>query len=207
MHSRCAATFATSSLSPAAPCPPRPSQSSACPGRETHTAPQCRAASPPNHQRNNQKVMAHVLHALQPHADQVGRHAPHLFLLLHEADPSILSIHGLSAARNTAQRTCGCSCGCACALTRPSRTGSASAHPAGSASPLPSVCWCCGGAVCVCAPAAVDWSVCRAWFAAYGACLAAALSSFGLPSVCVCRTSCLPCCSPFPSLCRSAPHD
>ncbi|KAF8292986.1 mucin, putative, partial [Trypanosoma cruzi] len=43
--------------------------------------------------------------------------------------------------------------------------------------PLPSV--------CVCVPAAVDWSVCRAWCAAYGACLAAALSSCGLPSVCV----------------------
>ncbi|RNC52870.1 mucin TcMUC [Trypanosoma cruzi] len=51
--------------------------------------------------------------------------------------------------------------------------------------PLPSVCWCCGRAVCVCVPAAVDWSVCRAWCAAYGACLAAALSSCGVPSVCV----------------------
>ncbi|KAF5217050.1 hypothetical protein ECC02_010112 [Trypanosoma cruzi] len=57
-----------------------------------------------------------------------------------------------------------------------------------------------------CVPAAVDWSVCRAWCAAYGACLAAALSSCGVPSVCVCRTSLLPCCSPCPSLCRSAPH-
>ncbi|KAF5213881.1 mucin TcMUC [Trypanosoma cruzi] len=72
--------------------------------------------------------------------------------------------------------------------------------------PLPSVCWCCGRAVCVCVPVAVDWSVCRAWCAAYGACLAAALSSCGVPSVCVCRTSRLPCCSPCPSLCRSAPH-
>ncbi|KAF5219117.1 hypothetical protein ECC02_007893 [Trypanosoma cruzi] len=72
--------------------------------------------------------------------------------------------------------------------------------------PLPSVCWCCGRAVCVCVRAAVDWSVCRAWCAAYGACLAAALSSCGVPSVCVCRTSRLPCCSPCPSLCRSAPH-
>ncbi|KAF5218021.1 hypothetical protein ECC02_009092 [Trypanosoma cruzi] len=68
--------------------------------------------------------------------------------------------------------------------------------------PLPSVCWCCGRAVCVCVPAAVDWSVCRAWCAAYGACLAAALSSCGVPSVCVCRISRLPCCSPYPSLCR-----
>ncbi|ESS62421.1 putative trans-sialidase [Trypanosoma cruzi Dm28c] len=60
------------------------------------------------------------------------------------------------------------------------------------------------GCVCVCA--AVDWSVCFAWCAAYGACLAAALSSCGVPSVCVCCTSRLPCCSSFPSLCRSAPH-
>ncbi|KAF5224650.1 hypothetical protein ECC02_002290 [Trypanosoma cruzi] len=59
---------------------------------------------------------------------------------------------------------------------------------------------------CVCVHVAVDWSVCRAWCAAYGACLAAALSSCGVPSVCVCRTSRLPCCSPCPSLCRSAPH-
>ncbi|ESS62912.1 mucin TcMUC [Trypanosoma cruzi Dm28c] len=70
--------------------------------------------------------------------------------------------------------------------------------------PLPSVCCCCGRAVCV--PAAVDWSVCRAWCAAYGACVAAALSSCGVPSLCVCRTSRLPCCSPCTSLCRSAPH-
>ncbi|ESS64122.1 mucin TcMUC [Trypanosoma cruzi Dm28c] len=40
------------------------------------------------------------------------------------------------------------------------------------------------GCVCVC-PAAVEWSVCRAWCAAYGACLAAALSSCGVPSVCL----------------------
>ncbi|KAF5219401.1 hypothetical protein ECC02_007640 [Trypanosoma cruzi] len=62
------------------------------------------------------------------------------------------------------------------------------------------------GCVCVCVPVAVDWSVCRAWCAACGACLAAALSSCGVPSVCVCCTSRLPCCSPCPSLCRSAPH-
>ncbi|ESS59927.1 mucin TcMUC [Trypanosoma cruzi Dm28c] len=59
---------------------------------------------------------------------------------------------------------------------------------------------------CVCVRVAVDWSVCCAWCAAYGAFLAAALSSCGVLSVCVCRTSRLPCCSPFPSLCRSAPH-
>ncbi|ESS60850.1 mucin TcMUC [Trypanosoma cruzi Dm28c] len=39
------------------------------------------------------------------------------------------------------------------------------------------------GCVCVCV--AVDWSVCCAWCAAYGACLAASLSSCGVPSVCV----------------------
>ncbi|ESS55896.1 hypothetical protein TCDM_12609 [Trypanosoma cruzi Dm28c] len=39
------------------------------------------------------------------------------------------------------------------------------------------------GCVCVCA--AVDWSVCCVWCAAYGACLAAALSSCGVPSLCV----------------------
>ncbi|EKG00455.1 mucin TcMUC, putative, partial [Trypanosoma cruzi] len=43
--------------------------------------------------------------------------------------------------------------------------------------------------MCVCVPAAVEWSVCCAWCAAYGACLAAALSSCGVPSVCVCCTS------------------
>ncbi|ESS62946.1 mucin TcMUC [Trypanosoma cruzi Dm28c] len=59
---------------------------------------------------------------------------------------------------------------------------------------------------CVCVRVAVDWSVCCAWCAAYGACLAAALSSCGVPSLCVCCTSRLPCCSSCPSLCRSAPH-
>ncbi|ESS55968.1 hypothetical protein TCDM_12529 [Trypanosoma cruzi Dm28c] len=53
--------------------------------------------------------------------------------------------------------------------------------------------------VCVCVPVAVDWSVCRAWCAAHGACLAAALSSCGVPSVCVCRTSRL-------SVALHAPH-
>ncbi|RNC41575.1 hypothetical protein TcCL_NonESM08832 [Trypanosoma cruzi] len=42
----------------------------------------------PNHERNAQRVLSHVLHALQPPADQVGRHAQHLvvFLVL-GADP------------------------------------------------------------------------------------------------------------------------
>ncbi|RNC52785.1 hypothetical protein TcCL_ESM09941 [Trypanosoma cruzi] len=35
-----------------------------------------------NHERNAQRVLAHVPHALQPNADQVGRHAPHLVVLL-----------------------------------------------------------------------------------------------------------------------------
>ncbi|EKF28600.1 hypothetical protein MOQ_007646, partial [Trypanosoma cruzi marinkellei] len=43
----------------------------------------------PNHGRNAQRILAHVLHALQPHTDQAGRHALHLFvvLLLLGADP------------------------------------------------------------------------------------------------------------------------
>ncbi|EKF29380.1 mucin TcMUCII, putative [Trypanosoma cruzi marinkellei] len=51
-----------------------------------------------------------------------------------------------------------------------------------------SVCWCCGRAVCVCVcvPATVDWSVCRAWCAVYGACLAAALSYCVFCPLCVC---------------------
>ncbi|EKF27581.1 hypothetical protein MOQ_008690, partial [Trypanosoma cruzi marinkellei] len=47
MRSRCAATYAIPFRSPAAQCPPRPSQSPACHGHTTHTAPQCRAATPP----------------------------------------------------------------------------------------------------------------------------------------------------------------
>ncbi|RNC32536.1 hypothetical protein TcCL_Unassigned04843, partial [Trypanosoma cruzi] len=35
-----------------------------------------------NHERNAQRVLAHVLHALQPNADQVGRHALQLLVLL-----------------------------------------------------------------------------------------------------------------------------
>ncbi|ESS62360.1 hypothetical protein TCDM_09978 [Trypanosoma cruzi Dm28c] len=59
------------------------------------------------------------------------------------------------------------------------------------------------GCVCVCL---LPWNGVCVLCAAYGACLAAALSSCGVPSVCVCCTSRLSCCSPFPSLCRSAPH-
>ncbi|PWU89142.1 putative mucin TcMUCII [Trypanosoma cruzi] len=46
--------------------------------------------------------------------------------------------------------------------------------------PPPSVCCCCGRAVCVCACCRGLECVC-AWCAAYGACLAAALSSCGVP--------------------------
>ncbi|ESS61738.1 hypothetical protein TCDM_10658 [Trypanosoma cruzi Dm28c] len=54
-----------------------------------------------NHECSAQRVLAHVLHALQPPADQAGRHALHfVVLLLHEADPPSLSIHGLGAARD-----------------------------------------------------------------------------------------------------------
>ncbi|RNF03763.1 hypothetical protein TcG_11010 [Trypanosoma cruzi] len=54
-----------------------------------------------NHERSAQRVLAHVLHALQPHADQFGRHALHVVvLLLHEAGTPSLSIHSLGAARD-----------------------------------------------------------------------------------------------------------
>ncbi|ESS55531.1 hypothetical protein TCDM_12987 [Trypanosoma cruzi Dm28c] len=35
-----------------------------------------------NHERNAKRVLAHVLHALEPHADRVGRHALHLSVLV-----------------------------------------------------------------------------------------------------------------------------
>ncbi|EKF26384.1 hypothetical protein MOQ_009925, partial [Trypanosoma cruzi marinkellei] len=56
----------------------RPPDSSCAPA-----APQrpCRLSSP-IHERNAQRVLAHVLHALQPHADQAGSHALHLVALL-----------------------------------------------------------------------------------------------------------------------------
>ncbi|RNC32949.1 mucin TcMUC [Trypanosoma cruzi] len=66
--------------------------------------------------------------------------------------------------------------------------------------PPPSVCWCCGRAVCVCVPAAVDWSVCRVWCAAYGACLAAALSS------CVVCPPCVSAAPLFSSVALHVPH-
>ncbi|RNC61541.1 hypothetical protein TcCL_ESM00827 [Trypanosoma cruzi] len=104
MRSRCAAMSAISSLSPAAPFPP---QSPACPAAE-HT--QRHNVVPPllpNHERNAQRVLAHVLHALEPPADQVGRHEMHLVNLLWVgADPQILSIHGLGAARGCQEVPC-----------------------------------------------------------------------------------------------------
>ncbi|ESS62633.1 hypothetical protein TCDM_09687 [Trypanosoma cruzi Dm28c] len=61
-----------------------------------------------NHERNAQRVLAHVLHAPQPPADQVGRHALHLVVLVVlVADPHILSIHGLGAARGCRQEQLG----------------------------------------------------------------------------------------------------
>ncbi|EKG02236.1 hypothetical protein TCSYLVIO_006745 [Trypanosoma cruzi] len=58
-------------------------------------------------ERNAQRVLAHVLHAPQPPANQVGRHALHLVVLLVlGAHPHILSIHGLGAARGCRQEQC-----------------------------------------------------------------------------------------------------
>ncbi|RNC40339.1 hypothetical protein TcCL_NonESM10199 [Trypanosoma cruzi] len=87
MRSRRAATYATSSLSQAAPCPPRPSRSSPCHGRAQHTQRQ-NVVPPlcPNHEHNAQRVMAHVCHALQTPADQPHRHALHLVVLVVGAD-------------------------------------------------------------------------------------------------------------------------
>ncbi|RNC60370.1 hypothetical protein TcCL_ESM01871 [Trypanosoma cruzi] len=106
MRSRCATASATSSLSPAAPCPPRPSQSPACHCHATPTAPQCRAASPPNHEHNAQRVLAHVLHALQPHADQVGCHELHLVVLfVIVAAPQNLVAGGVAVLQEAAKRS------------------------------------------------------------------------------------------------------
>ncbi|EKF29312.1 hypothetical protein MOQ_006911 [Trypanosoma cruzi marinkellei] len=90
-----------------APCPPRPSQSPACPGHAQHT--QRHNVVPPllhNHERNAQRVLAHVLHVLQAHADQVGRHALHLVvvLLVLGADPPTSSQSTAWTLRETAKR-------------------------------------------------------------------------------------------------------
>ncbi|KAF5215457.1 mucin TcMUC [Trypanosoma cruzi] len=74
--------------------------------------------------------------------------------------------------------------------------------------PLPSVCWCCGRAVCVCV-CLLPWiGVCvvRGVRRTVHAWLLPSLLMWCALCVCVCRTSRLPCCSPCPSLCRSAPH-
>ncbi|RNC40171.1 hypothetical protein TcCL_NonESM10375 [Trypanosoma cruzi] len=88
--------------------------------------PQRHSVVPPllsNHERNTQRVQAHVLHALQPQADQVGRHELHLVVLrVLGADPHILSIHGL-VLREAAERrhVCGRSkCGETTATLTPS---------------------------------------------------------------------------------------
>ncbi|ESS63181.1 hypothetical protein TCDM_09049 [Trypanosoma cruzi Dm28c] len=53
-----------------------------------------------NHERKAQRVLAHVLHAPQPPADQVVRHALHLsVLVVLGAHLHIISIHDLGAAR------------------------------------------------------------------------------------------------------------
>ncbi|KAF5215850.1 hypothetical protein ECC02_010382 [Trypanosoma cruzi] len=82
MRSRCAATSATSSQFNSS-VSSTSSQSPACPGRATNTL---RHNVVPlllsNHERNAQRVLAHVLHALQPHADQAGRHALQLVVLV-----------------------------------------------------------------------------------------------------------------------------
>ncbi|RNC53034.1 hypothetical protein TcCL_ESM09681 [Trypanosoma cruzi] len=99
MRSRCAAMSATSqsnssvsSTSLTIAGMPRPPQNT-----QRHNV------VPPllhNHERNTERVLAHVLHALQPPADQVGRHALYLVVLLVlGADLHILSIHGMGAAR------------------------------------------------------------------------------------------------------------
>ncbi|KAF5216450.1 hypothetical protein ECC02_010777 [Trypanosoma cruzi] len=71
---------------------------------------------------------------------------------------------------------------------------------------LPSVCWCCDRAVCACACCrgleCVSCVVCGVRCMP-GCC---PLLIWCALCVCVCRTSPLPCCSPCPSLCRSAPH-
>ncbi|ESS55565.1 hypothetical protein TCDM_12954 [Trypanosoma cruzi Dm28c] len=60
-----------------------------------------------NHERNAQRVLAHVLHAPEPPTDQVGRHALHLsVLVVLGTHPHILSIHGLGAARGCRQEQC-----------------------------------------------------------------------------------------------------
>ncbi|EKF32192.1 hypothetical protein MOQ_003962, partial [Trypanosoma cruzi marinkellei] len=87
-----------------------PAQASGSSGPPSTRSPSCAAAAPQRppppppvkqlrvlhyHERNAQRVLAHVLHALQPHADQVSRHALHLVVLVVVADPAILSIHRL----------------------------------------------------------------------------------------------------------------
>ncbi|ESS61120.1 mucin TcMUC [Trypanosoma cruzi Dm28c] len=73
--------------------------------------------------------------------------------------------------------------------------------------PPPSVCWCCGRAVCVCV-CVLPW---------IGVCVVCGVRrtvhAWLLPSPHVVCPLCVsaaplvsPCCSPCPSLCRSAPH-
>ncbi|RNC53427.1 hypothetical protein TcCL_ESM09251 [Trypanosoma cruzi] len=49
-----------------------------------------------NHERNAQRVLAHVLHALETHADQVGRHALQLVVLVVLVAPQIRVAGGIA---------------------------------------------------------------------------------------------------------------
>ncbi|KAF5217200.1 mucin TcMUC [Trypanosoma cruzi] len=71
--------------------------------------------------------------------------------------------------------------------------------------PVPSVCWCCGRAVCVCACCrgleCVSCVVCGV------RCMPGCCPLLMWCALCVCLPHLSsPCCSPCPSLCRSAPH-
>ncbi|RNC44286.1 hypothetical protein TcCL_NonESM05965, partial [Trypanosoma cruzi] len=102
------------SCAPAAPqrTPAPPSRTAPCPHNRRH-APAHNTHSATVSWRlcstimsNAKRVLAHVLHALQPHADQAGRHALHLVVLVVlvvGADPRSLSIHGL-LLQETAER-------------------------------------------------------------------------------------------------------
>ncbi|RNC43337.1 hypothetical protein TcCL_NonESM06964 [Trypanosoma cruzi] len=134
MRSRCDATYATSSPSQAAPCPPRPPQSPPCPSRATHTAPQCRAAYPP--QSRAQRPTRTRTRA--PCA--ATTRGPGYSSWNASCCPSACgtkkscSRRHRSAGRNSEQQPCECPSYCTRGLTLPARTESAAAHPAGSPS-------------------------------------------------------------------------
>ncbi|RNC40559.1 hypothetical protein TcCL_NonESM09954 [Trypanosoma cruzi] len=133
------------SCAPAAPqCspPPPPSQTAPCPPRPHNrrhaTAaqhPQRHNVVPPllrNHERNTQRVLAHVLHALQPPTDQVGRHAQHLVVFLVLGADSHTSRSTAWVLREAADRSsvCGRSkCAEKKATLTPSRISTHSTRP------------------------------------------------------------------------------